>query len=310
MTRGLAVAAGLVTLYVLWGSTYLAVRLAIETVPPLTMMGVRSVVAGALLCLVARALGARRPSLAACRGALAIGVLFFVGCHGVLAWVQQSVPSGFAALMLATIPLWVPLLTWLRGDPPAGRIVVALAVGFVGVALLIATSRGLAAEGLAPLSVVLLMLSALSWALGSVLSRAVTLPPSVPLASGLELLFGGAILLVLAVACGELAGFDPAAVSLRSALGLGWLILFGSVFGFTVYGWLLRVVPPERAATCAYVNPVIAVALGWGLLDEPVSAPMLGASALILASVFAALADPPRLTQAWRAGARRVGLPS
>jgi len=293
MPSRIKIAAGFLVIYLTWGSTYLAVRLAIETVPPLLMVGVRSLVAGLLLCALARAGGASLPSRAEWRGALIVGLLLFVGCHGLLAWAQRDVSSGFAALMLATVPLWVPLIDRLRGVRPTGRIVVALAIGFLGVALLIGASRGLSAAGSDPLAVAALLVSALCWALGSVLARALVLPKSVTQAAGLELLLGGAVLLGVSAASGELAGFDAGAVSLRSALAIAWLALPGSVLGFTVYGCLLRVAPPARVATYAYVNPVVAMALGWWLLDEPVTGAMLVASALILAAVVVALTDRP-----------------
>jgi drug/metabolite transporter (DMT)-like permease len=293
MPSRLKVAAGFLAVYLTWGSTYLAVRLAIETVPPFLMVGVRSLVAGLLLCALARAGGARRPSYVEWRGALIAGMLFFVGCHGLLAWAQRDVSSGFAALMLATVPLWVPLIERLRGARPTGRIVVALVIGFGGVALLIGNAHGRGASGSDPLAIAALLVSAFSWAFGSVLARALALPKSVTQAAGLELLFGSAVLLMVSAASGELAGFEIGAVSLRSALAVAWLALAGSVLGFTIYGWLLRVAAPARVATYAYVNPVVAMALGWWLLDEPVTTAMLVASALILAAVVVALADRP-----------------
>jgi drug/metabolite transporter (DMT)-like permease len=293
MPSRIKIAAGFLVIYLTWGSTYLAVRLAIETVPPFLMVGVRSLIAGLLLCALAHARGASLPTRTEWRGALIVGLLFFVGCHGLLAWAQRGVETGFAALMLATVPLWVPLLDWLRGARPTGRVVAALAIGFLGVALLIGASRGLSAAGSDPLAVAVLLVSALSWALGSVLARALALPKSVTQAAGLELLLGGAVLLGVSVASGELAGFDVGAVSGRSALAIAWLAVVGSVLGFTVYGWLLRVAPPARVATYAYVNPVVAMALGWWLLGEPVTVAMLVASALILAAVVVALADRP-----------------
>jgi drug/metabolite transporter (DMT)-like permease len=303
MPSRIKIAAGLIAVYLTWGSTYLAVRLAIETVPPFLMVGLRSLAAGLLLCAFARAGGAGLPSRAEWRGALIVGLLFFVGCHGLLAWAQRGVESGFAALMLATVPLFVSLIDLLCGARPSGRLAAALAIGFLGVALLIGASQGVSASGSDPLAVAALLVSALSWALGSVLARRLALPKSVTLAAGLELLLGGAVLLCVSAARGELTGFEVGAVSLRSALALAWLALLGSVFGFTVYGWLLRVAAPTRVATYAYVNPVVALALGWWLLDEPVSVAMLVASALILAAVGVALTDQPL-------GARWRGLPS
>ena len=284
---------GFLAVYLLWGSTYLAVRLAIETVPPFLMMAVRCLAAGGLLSLLAFAGGARRPRAAEWRGAALVGLLFFVGCHGVMAWAQRSVPTGFAALMLATVPLWVPLIELARGERPSSRTIAALVIGFVSVGWLIGAGH-VALDRLPVPAVIALLAAALSWALGSVVSRAVALPKSVTLAAGLELLSGGAALLIVSALGGGLAGFDPAAVSARSVVGLVWLILVGSVLTFTVYGWLLRVARPERVATYAYVNPVVALALGWLVLGEPAGAHELAASALILAAVGVALAERPR----------------
>ncbi|MBV8166972.1 MAG: EamA family transporter [Alphaproteobacteria bacterium] len=309
MSRRVAIGAGFIAIYAIWGSTYLATRLAIETLPPFLMMGVRSLVGGALLCAIAGLGGTERPTAAQWRGALVVGLLFFVGCHGVMAYAQRSVPSGLAALLMATLPLWVPLIGWLRGTRPQRRTVIALMVGFAGVALLLGVSRGLAPGGVAWLPVAALLGAAVSWALGSVLSRAVALPPSATQAAGLELLLGGAALVVLGLAGGEAGGFALAAVSARSLFGLAWLTLGGSVVAFAIYGWLLRVVPPERVATYAYVNPVIAVALGATLLGETVTPAMVAASALILAAVVVALTDrlPTWLTDLWpRRLARRT----
>src|SRR5437762_1098951 len=163
--RRLAIAAGFVAIYAIRGSTYLAVRLAVETLPPFLMVGVRSLVGGALLCAIAGLGGTQRPTAAQWRGALLIGLLFFVGCHGVMAYAQRVVPSGLAALLMATLPLWVPLIGWLRGNRPQRRTVIALIVGFGGVALLLGSSRGLAAGGAGWLPVLALLGAAVSWAL-------------------------------------------------------------------------------------------------------------------------------------------------
>jgi drug/metabolite transporter (DMT)-like permease len=294
MLLRIKIAFGFLAVYLLWGSTYLAVRLAIETVPPFLMMAVRCLAAGVLLSLLAWAGGARWPRAAEWRGAALVGLLFFVGCHGVMAWAQRSVPTGFAALMLATVPLWVPLIELAHGERPSGRMIAALAVGFVSVGWLIGAGHDVALDRLPAPAVIALLAAALSWALGSVVSRVVALPTSVTLAAGLELLSGGVALLIGSALGGGFADFDPAAVSARSAGGLAWLILVGSVLTFTVYGWLLRMVRPERVATYAYVNPVVALALGWLVLGEPAGAHELAASALILAAVGVALAERPR----------------
>ena len=304
-TGRLAIAAGFAAIYLIWGSTYLATALAVETLPPFLMMGVRSLVGGAILYAAARLAGAPRPTRGQWRRALLVGALYFVGCHGLMAYAQRSVPSGFAALVMATLPLWVPLIGWLRGERPAARTIAALVVGFAGVALLIVVSRGIGTDGLAALPVIALLIAAPSWALGSVLSRAPGLPESPTQTSGMALLLGGALLAAFGVAGGEAARVEPQAVSWRSLLGLAWLTLGGSVVAFAVYNWLLRVVAPERATTYAYVNPIVAVGLGAAVLDEIVTVPMLGASALILAAVVVALTDRPLgIADA----ARRLGL--
>ncbi len=193
MSMRVKVVAGFLGIYLIWGSTFLAVRLAVETIPPFVMMGARCAVAGALLCLIAGAGGARRPSFAEWRNAAIVGAFFFVGGHGVIAWAQRSVPSSFAALMLATVPLWIPLINALRGERPPARVVAALVAGFAGVALLIGVSQGIAVDRMGMLPVIALLVSAVSWAFASVLARSLALPSSVTLAAGLELLLGGLI---------------------------------------------------------------------------------------------------------------------
>jgi drug/metabolite transporter (DMT)-like permease len=299
MTGRLAIAAGFAVIYAIWSSTYLATALAVETLPPFLMMGARSLTGGAILYGAARLIGAPAPTRAHWWSALIVGALYFVGCHGLMAHAQQSVPSGIAALLMATLPLWVPLIGWLRGKRPAARTIAALMVGFAGVALLIAASRGLGSGGLAPLPVLALLVGAASWALGSVLSRTRALPESPTLGAGMALLLGGAMLVALGIGGGEVASVDVDTVSLRSLLGLAWLTLGGSVVAFAIYNWLLRATSPERAATYAYVSPVGAVVLGALVRDEVVTAPMLAASALILAAVVVALTDRPIGIVAW-----------
>lgn len=294
MPARLAIAAGFAAIYLIWSSTYLATTLAVETLPPFLMMGARSLVGGAILYAASRLAGAPAPTRVQWGSALATGALFFVGCHGLMAYAQQSVPSGFAALVMALLPLWVPLISWAGGERPGLRTMIALAVGFGGVALLIAESRGITTNGLAPLPVAALLLAAPSWALGTVLSRRLPLPRSATQASGMALLLGGALLTGLGIAGGEPTHLDVAAVSLRSLLGLAWLTFGGSVIAFSAYNWLLRVDRPERVATYAYVNPVIALGLGALVLGETVTAWMLVASAIILAAVVVALTDRPR----------------
>lgn len=303
----MALVAGFVTIYVIWGSTYLGIARAVATIPPLLMMGIRSVVAGAILYGFARTRGAAPPERVHWRSALLTGGLFFLLSHGLLAWAQQSVPSGQAALLGATSPLWVILLGWLlwRGERPLGSAIAGVLLGMAGVGVLVGPASGQPID-LAGSAAVLG--SAGTWALGLLLARRVALPESLSLATGIQLLAGGTLLLLASAFTGELAGFDVAAVRVSSLLGLGYLIVFGSVLAFSAYVWLLRVSSPVGVSTHAFVNPLVAVVLGWGFNGESLSPRMAVASVLIVASVVLVVLSrrPRRPRLLLRRGARRT----
>jgi drug/metabolite transporter (DMT)-like permease len=284
---------GLVTLYVVWGATYLAIHTALESFPPLFLIAGRSLLAGAALLGSAFAGGCRWPTRREWYSAVVLGTLFFVFCHGVLAVAQQRVPSGLAALLMATIPLWVPLVGRIgaRGQVPRARTVAAIGIGFIGVTILLVQTRGILWGGADGFYVLALLLAALSWATGTVASRVLVLPASPVQAAGMELLVGGGILLAVSTASGELAQLSAATVSARSLVGFGYLTLFGSVVGFSVYTWLLGVTTPDRVATCAYVNPVVAVFLGAIFLGEPLTASTMIAAAIIVGTVAVTVSD-------------------
>ncbi len=272
--------------YVVWGSTYLAIRFAIDTLPPFLMAGVRFLIAGAVLFGFARLRGAPWPSWAQWRSAALIGGMLLLGGNGGVVWAERTVPSGIAALLVASEPLWIVLLDWLPPRParPTGRVLLGLGVGFAGVALLIAPweAGGTAVD---PVGAIVIVLAALSWAAGSLYSRRAELPAS-PLAStGTQMLTGGVLLTLTGLGAGEAASFDPAAVSLGSVAALAYLIVFGSLVAFTAYVWLMRHVAAPKVATYAYVNPVIAVLLGWLLAGEPIGARTLVAAAVIVGAV-------------------------
>jgi drug/metabolite transporter (DMT)-like permease len=280
-------------IYLVWGSTFLAIRYAVETIPPFAMMAGRCLLGGAILL----GLGLVRerdlawPTRPEWGGALVIGTLLFVGCHGVLAYAEEKVPSGLAALCLATIPLFVPLLAWALPDgrPPSRRSAGAFVVGFAGVALLVA-SQG-TGGGLHPADALLLVGSALSWAAGTVATRVVAVPRSPVLGAAMPLLAGGLILTVIAAGSGELSSLHPADVSGRSLGGLAYLVVFGTVLTFSAYVWLLRAVAPARVATYAFVNPAVAVVLGWAVAGESLTAGAVVASAVIVAAVAVAVSE-------------------
>lgn len=295
--------------YVVWGSTYLAIRFAIDTLPPFLMAGVRFLIAGAVLFGFARLRGAPWPSWAQWRSAALIGGMLLLGGNGGVVWAERTVPSGIAALLVASEPLWIVLLDWLPPRParPTGRVLLGLGVGFAGVALLIApwsSSNGEAgAAAVDPVGAIVIVLAAASWAAGSLYSRRAELPAS-PLAStGSQMLTGGVLLTLTGLGAGEAARFDPAAVSLGSVAALVYLIVFGSLVAFTAYAWLMRHVAAPKVATYAYVNPVIAVVLGWLLAGEPIGPRTLVAAAVIVGAVAL-------LTVVRRGGAARPAEPA
>jgi drug/metabolite transporter (DMT)-like permease len=274
------------TVYVVWGSTYLAIRVAVETMPPFLFAATRFLVAGAALYAWAIRRGdveGDRPGPAQWRAALVVGGLLLAGGNGLVSWGEQTVVSGLAALLIATVPLWMVLLgRLLLGERLGPTAAVGLALGFGGVAALV---RPIGAAAPDPLGASIILLAALCWATGSILSRRLPLPKRALVATGMEMLAGGGVLAVMGVATGELGRFDPAAVSSASLAALAYLVVFGSLIAFTAYVWLLREAPPAVVSTYAYVNPVVAVFLGWALLGEPVYAVTVLAGAIIVVAV-------------------------
>jgi drug/metabolite transporter (DMT)-like permease len=277
--------AAFAAVYIVWGSTYLAIRFAIETLPPFLMAGVRFLVAGSVLYGWARLRGAPRPRLLEWRSALVVGGMLLLGGNGGVVWAQKTVPSGVAALLVASEPLWIVLLDWLPPRPvrPSGRVLLGLGVGFAGVALLVAPWEGSGAVD--PVGSLVIVLAAASWAAGSLYSRRAPLPGSPLAATGMQMLAGGALLTATGLGAGEAAHFDPAAVSAASVAGFAYLVVFGSLVAFTAYVWLLRHAPASKVATYAYVNPVIAVVLGWALAGEQIGVRTVVGAAVIVGAV-------------------------
>jgi drug/metabolite transporter (DMT)-like permease len=273
--------------YVVWGSTYLAIRYAVETIPPFLMVGTRFLLSGAMLYAWARTRGARRPSPAQWRDATIAGVLMLCFGNGAVSWAEQRVPSGLAALLVAVVPLWVVLIDWLRprGAKPRASVIAGVVVGIAGLIVLVgpATLRGRGAIDSA--GVIVLMGGSLAWAAGSVYNRYGSRPSSAAMSTGLQMLGGSAFLILLSVARGEPHALHVTAISLASWVGWAYLVTFGSLVGFTAYIYLLQAVTPAKASTYAYVNPVVAVFLGWAVAGEPVTARTLAAAAVILAGV-------------------------
>jgi len=284
-SRGRMVAA-FGAIYFIWGSTYLAIAWAIQTIPPFLMAGSRFLLAGTALYLWARLSGAERPRLAQWVAASVLGVLFFLIGNGTVVWVEQSLASGLTALIIAMVSVWTALLEWLRpgGSRPSSMIIAGIVLGFLGVALLVVPGQ-VGGHPVDHRAVLMLMGSTFAWALASVSSRHASLPSSTVMTAGVEMLAGGLLLTLVGVAAGEPARFDPAAVTGRAVLAWLYLTLFGSIVAFTAFAWLLKVTSPNKVATAGYVNPMVAVFLGWALGGESLSARSLTASLIIVSGV-------------------------
>jgi drug/metabolite transporter (DMT)-like permease len=270
------------TIYVVWGSTFLAIAIVVRDLPPFLSMSIRHLVAGSLLfawVLVLRR-EHERLGFAQWRAAFVFGGLLFLVGHGGLAWAQQEVPSGIAALLVGTIPLWMAIIAWiLLGERLGGRAFAGLVLGFAGLALLVDPSGE---EGAKPIGALVIVLGALGWALGSVYSQRSPLPKDTLLGAAMGMLAGGVLLLVFSAGRGEL---DEARFTTDSLLATAYMVVVGSLIGFSAYVWLLKTVPASTVSTYAYVNPVIAVMLGWAFNDELITGRTLVAGAAIVAGV-------------------------
>jgi drug/metabolite transporter (DMT)-like permease len=287
--------AAFASIYLIWGSTYLGIRFAIETLPPFIMAGGRFLIAGVLLYVFARSRGATRPTRAHWRGAAIVGTLLLMGGNGAVTWAEQHVASGATALLVAMVPFWMVLLDWLRpgGRRPAASVWVGIAVGFAGLALLIGPGHVVQGAGSA-LGVAALAVGTLCWATGSLLSRGLPRPDSPLLGVGMQMLVGGTVLMLAGLLSGEASRVAVHDVSARSVLAVTYLVLFGSIVAYSSYVWLLRVAPPAVVSTYAYVNPVIAVFLGWLLAGETVTLRTLIAAAIIIGAVGLINVSRPR----------------
>jgi drug/metabolite transporter (DMT)-like permease len=289
-----ALLAAFAALYVVWGSTYLAIRFAIETMPPFTMAGVRFLAAGAILYAWSRARGAAAPTGPQWRTAAVVGALLLLGGNGLVTWAEQSVPSGIAALLVASVPMWMVVLDALRpgGVRPRAAVVGGLVLGLAGIAWLVGPGQ-LGGEPVDTVGALAVLAAAFSWALGSVYQRGAPKADATLLNVGMQMLAGGLLLVVVGLAVGERT--DVGSVSARSAGALAYLVFVGAIVGYSAYVWLLKVTTPAKAATYAYVNPVVAVVLGWAFAGEPLGWRVAGSAAAVVAAVaLITTAPPPR----------------
>ena len=285
-SRGQIIAA-FASIYLVWGSTYLAIMYAVETIPPFIMGGARFLISGTMLYAWARYKGGPKPTRLHWRNAVIAGAFLLLGGNGAVVWAEQYVPSGLTALLVSILPFWLVIIEWARPPRrrPSGLVIAGLVLGFIGIIVLIGPGN-LGGDGDVPLlGALVLILGSLSWAIGSFWSRDASLPESGLLTTGMEMLGGGALLLIVGVLSGELGQFDAHNVSKASAIGLLYLITFGSLIGFTSYIWLLDKVSPARLGTYAYVNPIVAVLLGWAIAGESLTIRTGVAAAIVICAV-------------------------
>jgi drug/metabolite transporter (DMT)-like permease len=284
----IAVILAFAAVYIIWGTTYLVIRLAIDTIPPFFMIGSRVLTAGTILFLFLRARGAPGPTRVQWRSAVIVGALLLGGGSGLLTWSEQEVPTGTAALIIATIPLWISLFDWLifKGGRPGKQVTAGLILGLFGIFLLVGPDQILGKADFSPLFLFVLLLAPILWSFGSLYSRGAPLPKDAFMGSAMQMIGGGVVLLIAGLLTGELPDLDLAAISRTSFIAWIYLIFFGSIIAFSAYIWLLKEVPPTKATTYTYVNPIIAVFLGWLVLDETITPITILSSALIILAVI------------------------
>jgi len=276
------------TIYLVWGSTFLAIRVGVREVPPFLLAGMRFVLAGGILFAWMRVSGTPSPTGREWRSASLLAILIFVLDYGLLFWAERHVPSGIAAVMMATIPVFMALseILFLGTQRLTARLALALLVGISGVAVLVSHSPSFGEVPIKTKGAVALLIAAISWSVGSALTRKMPLPASKPMNSAAQMLAGGVMLTLVSGALGEFHGFHPRTVSPGAWIALAYLIGAGSIVAFTAYVWLIHHESPTRVGTYAYVNPVVAVALGYFLAGETVGARTLLGTLFVLVSVI------------------------
>ncbi len=274
-------------IYLIWGSTFLATRFAVVTIPSFFVAGTRFFVAGLILFAIGRVKYREKLTWQNWRAAACMGALFFLICHGGVAWAAKHVPSGISALLMSSISLWTGLIEWVRRSEtrPNKLVAISLGVGFLGIATLVVRPEVLAGSQVGSMGALVVVVGAFSWALGTVFTRKVDLPSSTVVSAGMQMICGGGLLLLTGVLTGQAAHLSLAGLNSTSLISMLFLTLIGSLVGFTCYVWLLGVASPTLVATYAYVNPIVAVFLGWALAGERLTARSMIASLVVLLSV-------------------------
>jgi drug/metabolite transporter (DMT)-like permease len=280
--------------YLIWGSTYLAIRVGVRSIPPFLMSGCRFVGAGSMLYVLLRLRGTPPPSRGEWARAAIAGVLMLTTGNGLVTWAERRVPSNLAALIVAAVPLYMALLDWARpgGTAPARRVLVGIGIGAGGMALLVSGGRESSGE-ISVIGIGAILVSGLAWSAGSLYARYGRMHAHPVMAAAQQMLAGGAAMLAIASVRGEPAAVAQAGVTTESALALAYLTLFGSLVAFSAFGWLVKATSTAGLSTVAYVNPVVAVILGWAVLDEHLGTRALMGASLILAAVIAMTVKVP-----------------
>jgi len=297
---------GMLVLYTVWGSTYLAIAIAVETFPPFIMAAIRFGLAGVILLTwsIARDRGSFEwPSRREWRDSAIVGALLLGGGMGLVAWGEQTIPSGIAALIIATMPVWIAVLGGVFLGERLPRLAVAgILIGFAGVAILVGPSAVGGVGAMDPAGVGAILLSPIAWATGSLFaSHRASLPGKPLVATGAQMVTGGVVLAVMGLLSGEWQTFDPAAISRDSFLAFAYLTIAGSLVAYTTYSWLLGVAPLPLVSTYAYVNPIVAVILGWIVLQEPIDGRTIVAGGVIVLAVALIVTARGRLQRPGRA---------
>ena len=283
----IGIVAAFAVIYLVWGSTYLAIRFAVETMPPFLLASIRFLVAGSIMYAWLWFRGDAKATKQQALACATSGILMLVGGNGLVCWAEQFVPSGITALIIGTAPLWIVMVGWLgfRDGAPSGKIVLGLAFGLAGVVLL-AKPGGLSEGSLNPFGLIAILFACFFWAWGSFLSKSPSMPKSTLLSVALQMLIAGGTMLLISFGLGEPLKMDWSAVSAKSILSLAYLIVFGAIVAYTCYGWLFRNVSAAAVSTYAYVNPVVAVILGYYLANEEITQMTIVGAGLILFGVL------------------------
>lgn len=281
------VGVALLSVYVFWGGTYVGMKLAIETMPPFLMAGVRFFTAGVVLYVISRLSGAKRPAGREWRSSAIVGALLLLGGNGLVAWSEQRVSSSIASLIVAAVPVWMMLFGWFGrgGKRPNTGIIAGIVLGLLGIAVLVFQPGKESGTATDMIGIITLLAASLSWAAGSMYSRSAVMPASPLMSTAAQMLTGGTLLMIFSYFTGDWSKLDVPSISLRSYTALGYLIVFGSIVGYTAYIWLLKNADPTLVSTYAFVNPVVAVFLGWLLAGEQLTVNTLAAAVIIIASV-------------------------